>query len=373
MIDNKHWTADNTFETAIRERLRMLFLFSVRNVGKSFGVKKKLLERWLEDNSREIMLLRRFDRDLVNDFAAGYFSDSALKEWLEKASKGKYNAVRTYRGQMIIEKQNADGTRENGKRLGFCYSVSQAERLKSNSIFQNVEDIVFEEFVATGMYLSKEVELLNSIISTVARDRDIRVWFIGNSIDRDCPYFREYQLTNIPRMKPGTFDIYNIKTGTFDDDGNEGELRIGVEFCERPTKSLSNMFAGSHASGITGSVWVCESKPHLNEDIDNFSKIYTVFFERGLLSYRADLLSSNKGDFFWYVSPKTKDFSPLYKFKPGDRVVSENASVDCFWTTRLIGLSEYENKIFDLMKNGKIFYSDNLTGTEFERALAAFL
>ena len=70
---------------------------------------------------------------------------------------------------------------------------------------------------------------------------------------------------------------------------------------------------------------------------------------------------------FWYVQPKTT------AIQPGTRVISDKVKPDYLYTSNLQGSTVFEQKIFDLIRNDKVFYSTNLTGTEFKEAIAFFI
>lgn len=80
------------------------------------------------------------------------------------------------------------------------------------------------------------------IISTIARRDYVRVFLIGNTISRLCPYFEEWQLTHIKSQKQGTIELYRQFTNQYDEKTGEPiVVTIAVEYCEN-TGNQSKMF-----------------------------------------------------------------------------------------------------------------------------------
>jgi hypothetical protein len=73
-------------------------------------------------------------------------------------------------------------------------------------------------------------------------------------------------------------------------------------------------------------------------------------------------LTTVKSGYIWYVQPKT---TPIQR---GTRIISDTEVEDLYTTIGFIPLNESERTIFNFLKQGKIAYRDNLTGTEFEQA-----
>ena len=78
-------------------------------------------------------------------------------------------------------------------------ALSASTHYKSTQ-YPFVKNMIFEEFVTDGLYLQNECNLLMQLVSTVFRNRkDGKVFLIGNTISRVCPYFYEWELRGIPK------------------------------------------------------------------------------------------------------------------------------------------------------------------------------
>lgn len=61
---------------------------------------------------------------------------------------------------------------------GYACSLTSAQSLKSVN-FNRVKNIIFDEFIAEdGRYLSNEVHKFLSLIETIARMRDVRIFML---------------------------------------------------------------------------------------------------------------------------------------------------------------------------------------------------
>ena len=174
-------------------------VYSTRGPGKSYGVKKFTLEEFMKevDNdpttiTHRILYLRRYELDVKPVLVEGYFKDMTL---LKKGNKevdlmtitgGRFNHVKAAKNMIFLSHMDNKGKETDIKQFGYYDYIGNAERIKSVG-YPDVSDIIIEEYIASSKpYLPNECELVESIVSTVCRERKVRVWFIGNNDSRDC-------------------------------------------------------------------------------------------------------------------------------------------------------------------------------------------
>ena len=204
-----------------------------------------------------------------------------------------------------------------------------------------------------------------NLVSTIARRKKIQVFMIGNTISRVCPYFQEWQLVNTVKQKQGTIETYTYNTSEIDENtGKPIDVIIAVEFCENSGRN-SKMFFGVTSQMITSGAWQSKEMPHLPKSkMLNYTTIYTVYVQVQNFKFKCELLIDKDGVTAWYVTPKTTDF------KSDDRIITDHMYMyNIFTTIGFIPLNSKEAEIFTLIKQGKIYYCDNLTGTDFETCL----
>ena len=172
--ENMYYNVNNTLS---RNRL-FNFVVGPRGAGKTYGAKKRVMKNWL-DKGEQFVYLRRYHTEMPASQMKNFFSD-VYKE---------YPDHQWISGNGVF--------RCDGEVIGWYFALSKAQMLKSIP-FPNVTLIVFDEFVInTGMYhyLQNEVTNFLECYSTIARDRDVPVLFLSNSVSYTNPYFLFFELS----------------------------------------------------------------------------------------------------------------------------------------------------------------------------------
>lgn len=343
-----------------------------RNSGKSFQIKKLVIEDALDGEL--FLYLRRYQDDLDTSSVLEYFSDIIHnrdgKNYLEIWTSGKYNNMKAGQRKIWFFKENEDGTTDDKTKpllVGHYGAVSKATSFKSREK-PNVKNIIFEEFIPESTpLLPKEPAKLESIVSSVARDDFIRVFCIGNNVARDFYYFRYWNLDKIKKQKINTIDVYEFENGDFDEDGNPVKIRFAVEIVP-DFAGTKGMFFGRGAK-INSSEWQTSAQPYMHQsDLEQYEKIYQIFFEYHGLKWKAGMYVNNENaELFWYVEPFTGSI------RSDERVVSDIVSTNPMHSINIEPMNKFEKTGFQAMRNGKVFFSDSLCGTEFKRAFAVFM
>lgn len=173
------------------------FILGSRGCGKSYGAKKLMVKRFLK-TGEQFIYLRRYKTEL--DTALVTFWDDVVAN---KEFEGhKLGVVKS----KLLTKFTCDG-----KVCGYAIPLSTSNILKSTA-FPNVSLIVFDEFLldtGSGSYrfLKGEVGMVLDCFETIARLRDVKMIFLGNSTSQVNPYFAYFNL-NVP---------YNSEYKTFKD------------------------------------------------------------------------------------------------------------------------------------------------------------
>lgn len=325
-----------------------------RNIGKSYSAKMDILKDAYK-NGNMFGIIRRWKEDIKSDLVEQYFADMPI----DLITEGEYTNVRVWQGTIYF--QNYDGEKMSWtgekKPIGKAFSVAEAQRYKS-IMFPKITTLIFEEFISDTFYLPDEPAKFDSIISSVARGREIKVLMIGNTINRFNPYYRHYSLEQSITAKAGQLDVYDFE---LPNDG--GIIKIAVEMCDNVTDQ--RMFYGESADMIVNGHWLANSHPRLQYDYDEYTTIYEMFLFNQTLKYRMRLFKHNTLDnnYVWFVEPFTKE----YKKRRSTRLISDIYEEDGYCTKGFQPLNDAERRAFALIDRGKIAFSDNLTGTEFYR------
>lgn len=333
-----------------------IMLLGERSNGKSYSVKEYCLRNAYE-KGEEMVYLRRFDRDLTVSNVSRYFSDISITT----LTNNEYSGIDCYRGEIFFCNFDEKYKAKRGKKIGYYIALNNDERTKSQS-FPNVKNIVYEEFITDKLYLQDEPTRLQNLVSTVLRHRQGLVFLIGNTINRVCPYFSEWDLRNIPKQKPGSIDDYDYKR--INDKGEEFTTRISVEFCE-DCGIKSSMFFGKASESIDGANWSTKEMPRLPEPKENYNMLYEVELTDCGFSFILQLLSNKDGGVIVFCYPLTK------KNRNINRKITEIFSDNPLTTPSFNDRIKAEVKMRECIYNNKICFSDNMTGTDFMQVLAS--
>ena len=134
---------------------RYSFIVGMRSNGKSYSVKNYLVKQAVE-HGKKFMLLRKYITEKID--MSTYFDDIPCSDKI-KCIDNSY----LY----------------DGKIIGYSRSISQYKRIKS-SVWNDVEYIVYEEFLSLDEYEEDEYSKFINIVSSVFRQRNGHVICIGN-------------------------------------------------------------------------------------------------------------------------------------------------------------------------------------------------
>lgn len=168
----------------------MTYIIGERGVGKSYGAKEFVADRFI-NKGKQFVYLRRYKTELKEAMMKKghpiFFEQIVYNEDGTKNKKYKNHKLTNKNDTMYID----------DKLCGFAMPLSIANILKS-STYNNVDTIIFDEFIIDKgcyHYLQNEVEQLLDVIETVGRLRDIRIIFLGNAISITNPYFTYFNLS----------------------------------------------------------------------------------------------------------------------------------------------------------------------------------
>lgn len=334
----------------LQKKAQYNIIYGERSNGKSYAVKKKCLEDF-RDSGAQFVYIRRYESDIANTLANRYFADVPMQEIFGD----NFNDIYVYANKIFIAKQDSE-KRKNVKCVGFVLALSLAQRYSSTA-YPNVKNIILEECVSLdGQYLSNELFLFTHIISTIARRRDdVVCWLICNSISRMSPYWREYGVEEIVKtQKQGTIEVVERNTSA-------GIQRVAIEYCAN-TEGRSKLFSGLSERMTNQGKWLVNEYPHLSVPHNKREILYIFVVVYKNFKFLVEYVCTLNG-YCLVVSPKT---TPI---KKDTRVITDSADISPLSTVGFYPLSPAEREIFNLFDIGKVFYSDNQTGTEFNEAL----
>lgn len=128
---------------------------------------------------------------------------------------------------------------ENGERKTIGYALSVEVGTEKKGIpWNDVNFVLFDEFLEIGRTFEDETRKFQNIISTITRERtDIEIWMYANSVSKISPYWDLFGI-NIKKLRQG--EIYTVY--------HENGVSAAVEWCKSPKtkdgKKITNKYVG---------------------------------------------------------------------------------------------------------------------------------
>ena len=339
-------------------------IYGERAPGKSFACKQEALEQAFNEHKATLALIKRNDVDIKIDKVEGYFMDRDANA-VEKATKGMWEYVKVYRSKLYFARDEVDDeghieTVRSDYSIGNYFAINQAKHYKSTG-YPDIKTILVEEFITDEGYLRDEPTKLMHLLSTILRkdDKGVKVYLIGNTLSRVCPYFAEWGLTRIKRQKVGTIDTYEMQT-------DAGPVKVAVEYCP-PSPHKSKLFFGRAARSIQGGAWQTGEFPRLQGSLEDYEEVYRLcYISIDEFKFNIVLLVHNElGNLTTFIYPTSENRSLP------DRVLTGAYSLDNLWTPQLNSNNPAEVKIAECFALNKVVYSDNQCGQDFADSIKA--
>ena len=327
-------------------------IFGERSNGKTYAVLKYALEKYVQ-TGEQLAIVRRWQDDFTGKRGATMFNAIVSNEEVTRLTKGEWDDIYYYASKWYLCKYE-DGKRVNSEKpFAYGFSISTMEHDKSTA-YPEITTILFDEFLTRTAYLPDEFVLFMNVISTIVRHRtNAKIFMLGNTVNRYCPYFKEMGLTHVKEMTPGTIDVYRY---------GDSELTVAVEYTQ-PNKDGKESdfyfaFDNPKLSMITGGAWEIDIYPHCPVKYSPGEVLFTYFIE-----FAGDLLQcevvQHEDLFFTFIHRKTTEL----KHPETDLIYSTDYSPRPNYKRNITRpRSEIEKKVTQHFLSDKVFYSDNEVG-----------
>lgn len=336
-------------------------IWGERSNGKSYQVKhKKGVIKYLKTGKRFI-LMRRLKEEISAEKIEQYFADVDVV----KLTNGKYNCITTYTKKLFLSYYDVNtGKTKRGEKIGYVVALS-TEQNYAGASYLDVEDIIFEEFMSRSDYLPNEADKLMNFRATVDRKRNVvKLWLVGNTISRICPYIEEWGLLEIiSNQKQGTIEEVKLSTGTYDDEGNEQYLKLAIEYCK--STGTSSFAIGKHKDMINKGSWQTDPQPKLPKSYNEYKMLYRFGFLYKSFKFICEYLTDGI-DVVWFIYPYKGEF------RNNMVVFSDIIKPSAYWQRDIYNTdfkNEHLNNLFRTFRESNIFYSSDMCGTDFKQAI----
>lgn len=328
-------------------------IYGERSNGKSYACLNEILKNYCK-TGEEGAIIRRWHEDFRGKRGQSIFAPLVQNRLVIEYTHGEWTGVYYYSGRWYLCKEDKDGKlvkQENP----FCYAfaLTEAEHDKSTS-YPNVTTIVFDEFLSRNGYVPDEFVLFMNTLSTIIRYRDnVKIYMLGNTVNRYCPYFDEMGLKHIRSQKKGTIETYSY--------GDSG-LTVAVQYADSPAKKKPSdkyfAFDNAKLNMITGGAWEIALYPHCpcKYKPKDIKFVFFIKFEEDLLQCEVIM----KGHYnFLFIHKKTTELK-----EPENDLIfdTEYNPLSNFGRKITKPATKIQQKIAWYFAADKVFYQDNMTG-----------
>lgn len=325
-----------------------------RSNGKTYGVLKYGLEQYFNTGG-QIGIIRRWQEDIKGARASSIFSSLIKDGVISELSKGEYTGIYYRASKFYVCNYDDKGKPiyNDGDLMGHTFALSDVEHDKSTS-YPEITTILFDEFLTRHIYLTDEFVLFMNTVSTIVRQRDnVKIFMLGNTVNKYSPYFKEMGLTHIQDMGRGTIDVYTY---------GDSNLSVSVEYCATTegVKESNFYFAFNNPklNMITSGAWELDIYPHIpiKYTPKNILLEYFIVFDDNI--YQCEIIDK-EGEMFTYIHEKTTPIKDLdndiiYTLDYSHKL---NYNRSIYKPTIKIG-----QKILWFFQNDKVFYQNNSVG-----------
>lgn len=329
-----------------------------RSNGKTYSSLYYCLERYIKNNE-QFAYVRRFGLDIKKAQMDELFAAHVHNHEIEIMTDGNWNGIYYSAGKFYLERTDKDGNNVHDETpIGYAFDLNSMEHYKSIS-FPDITTIIFDEFLSRQGYLPNEFLLFTNTISTIIRHRsNVKIFMLGNTVNKYCPYFSEMGLKHINDQKQGTVDVYTY---------GETGLSVVVEYCSSSTKKGGKQsdvyfaFDNPQLQMITTGSWEIAIYPHLPVKYKPKDVVLNFFvvFEHELL--HGEIVAVSNYAPFIFLHRKT---TPIKS--ENDIVYCQKPSV---LTSHLVCLTKQRDKvslfIMKALDENRVFYSENEVGEIF--------
>lgn len=329
-------------------------IFGERSNGKTYAALKYGIERYIK-TGEQMAYIRRWREDLRGKRAENLFANHVANGLIEELTDGKFNEVFYLSNKWFLSYYDKDKNKRYPDSTPFCFGfcLSEQEHEKSSS-YPNVTTIVFDEFLTRRIYLPDEFMLYMNLLSTIIRQRDnVKVFMLGNTVNKFCPYFQEMGLQNVGVMEQGTIDIYRF--------GEHGAT-VAVEYCSTIVKQKASnkyfCFDNQNLQMITGGKWELAVYPHLPCKYKPKDVLFVFYIKFNDAILQGNIIQVGNEN-FCYIHQKT---TPI-KDEDNSLIYSLEMNGKPNYKRKLISNASYvESQVSRYFATDKVFFQNNEIG-----------
>lgn len=332
-------------------------IFGERSNGKTYASLEYGIKQFVESGyNNQTAILRRWKEDIKGKRAETLYNALESNGRISELTNGEYTEVYYFNGKYYLSNYD-DNIKKHvplTKPLTYTFALSEMEHDKSTS-YPDITTIIFDEFLTRRYYLPDEFILFMNVLSTIIRQRNnVKIFMLGNTVNKYSPYFAEMGLKHISQMEQGTIDIYQF---------GKGQLSIAVEYADTISKNKeSNKYFcfddSESVQMIINGAWEMAIYPHLTTRFEQKNIVFTYFIEFSDNVLQCEIVSKDN-EYFTYIHEKT---TPI-KNPDTDLIYSLQHNEKKNYKRRLLATTTpLETKIARFYALEKVFFQSNEVG-----------
>ena len=327
-------------------------IFGERSNGKTYACLEQALKNYFE-HGKQFAYIRRWSDDIAPKRMNNLFN--AMLDKVEKFSDGEFHSIIYRTGVFYLANYNKDGKAIYNDQdiIGYAFNLSASEHNKANS-YPNITMIIFDEFLTNKYYLPDEFVLFMNTVSTIIRQRtDVKIYMLGNTVNKFCPYFGEMGLNNVLNQEQGTIDVYTY---------GKSKLKVAVEYANNNKLLKKNnyyfAFDNPKLKMITSGAWELNIYPHAPIKWRPKNELFHFFIIFNGITYQCDVISRDQYNFI-FVHNKT---TPI-KRPDKDLIYSLDYHAGMNYNRNILRPKlELEKNIAFMFSHDMVYYQDNEVG-----------
>lgn len=332
-------------------------IFGERSNGKTYALLMYSVDRFVDSGYKEqTAIIRRWREDIKGKRAETLYNGLVSNNYISEKTDGRFTEIYYFNGRFYLSKWDEKLKKHVPfeRPLAYCFALSEMEHDKSTS-YPDITTIVFDEFITRKYYLNDEFMLFLNVLSTIIRDRNnVKIFMLGNTVNKYNPYFKEMGLKHVTTQEQGTIDLYQF---------GKSQLTIAVEYANTTAKGKKSnkyfCFDSESVKMIVGGAWELAIYPHLTVSYDKKKDVVFMYF----IEFNENILQceiiQKDNNYFTYIHEKT---TPL-KNDQRDLIYSLEPKERANYKRRLLSTTTpLETKITKFYAMDKVFYQNNEVG-----------
>lgn len=344
-------------------------VFGERSNGKTFAILVIAAVRY-KLYGEKFAYLRRWDMDLSPKTLNSLFGAFEKFDLFSFIFEGEYEFCYSYQRQLYLgrypkdeEEENMANNKRNGipvirepEPFGYSFALTMMEHDKGGNYPADITTIIFDEFMSRNRYLVDELALFSNCISSIKRDDGrFRVWMLGNTVNKYCPYFREMGLKHINEMKIGEVQTYQ---------GSDPSTTITVHWADSPLAGVKDAinkffaFDNPKLKMITEGSFETADYPKCPRELLEQDIAFSFFLIFDNDTIRGDVYAYEEGEFIFWTPKTTK-----LQFPDEDLIYADKFDYRSNWRSSFNNpQTNAERAILNLIRSDKMFFADNQCG-----------